>query len=122
MLTIVINLGFSTPVVVRAGRPAARQCFATIKARSALADFDRPRHRIASYGGAPLQAPGRILAKIGVRLSAAVHRDSRNRPDEHHSRRVSAGCTRGSGPDRKKRNHVHQLEALGIEVTLEPAA
>jgi transposase len=26
------------------------------------------------------------------------------------------------GPDRKKRNHVHQLEALGFKVTLEPAA
>ncbi len=27
-----------------------------------------------------------------------------------------------TGPDRKKRNHVHQLEALGYKVTLEPAA
>ena len=26
------------------------------------------------------------------------------------------------GPDRKKRNHVRQLEALGYKVTLEPAA
>jgi transposase len=26
------------------------------------------------------------------------------------------------GPDRRKRNHVHQLEALGFKVTLEPAA
>ncbi|MCA1698615.1 MAG: IS110 family transposase [Actinobacteria bacterium] len=26
------------------------------------------------------------------------------------------------GPDRKKRNHIHQLEALGYKVTLEPAA
>ncbi len=26
------------------------------------------------------------------------------------------------GPDRKKRNHVRQLEALGFKVTLEPAA
>jgi hypothetical protein len=25
-------------------------------------------------------------------------------------------------PDRKKRNHVRQLEALGYKVTLEPAA
>jgi hypothetical protein len=25
-------------------------------------------------------------------------------------------------PDRKKRNQVHQLEALGFKVTLEPAA
>ncbi|MCA1704365.1 MAG: IS110 family transposase, partial [Actinobacteria bacterium] len=24
--------------------------------------------------------------------------------------------------DRKKRNHIHQLEALGYKVTLEPAA
>jgi transposase len=27
-----------------------------------------------------------------------------------------------TGPDRKKRNHVHQLEALGYKVTLEPSA
>jgi transposase len=26
------------------------------------------------------------------------------------------------GPERKKRNHIHQLEALGYKVTLEPAA
>jgi transposase len=26
------------------------------------------------------------------------------------------------GPDRKKRNHIRQLEALGYKVTLEPAA
>ena len=26
------------------------------------------------------------------------------------------------GPERKKRNHVRQLEALGYKVTLEPAA
>jgi transposase len=26
------------------------------------------------------------------------------------------------GPERKKRNHVRQLEALGYRVTLEPAA
>jgi len=26
------------------------------------------------------------------------------------------------GPDRKKRNHIRQLEALGFKVTLEPAA
>ncbi|WP_185845760.1 hypothetical protein [Kibdelosporangium aridum] len=26
------------------------------------------------------------------------------------------------GPDRKKRNHVRQLEALGYKVILEPAA
>jgi transposase len=26
------------------------------------------------------------------------------------------------GPDRKKRNHVRQLEALGDKVTLEPVA
>ena len=26
------------------------------------------------------------------------------------------------GPDRKKRNHVRQLESLGYRVTLEPAA
>src|SRR3954470_8261135 len=27
-----------------------------------------------------------------------------------------------TGPDRKKRNHIRQLEALGYKVTLEPAA
>ena len=27
-----------------------------------------------------------------------------------------------TGPDRKKRNHFRQLEALGYKVTLEPAA
>ncbi len=26
------------------------------------------------------------------------------------------------GPERKKRNHIRQLEALGYKVTLEPAA
>jgi hypothetical protein len=65
----------------------------------ALADFDRPLHRIDLYGGAPLQAPGRILATTRARLIAAVHRDSRNHPDEHHSPPVSAGCTRGSEID-----------------------
>jgi hypothetical protein len=65
----------------------------------ALADFDRPRHHIDFYGGAPLQAPGRILATTRVRLIAPVHRDSRNRPDEQHSPRVSAGRTPGSEND-----------------------
>jgi transposase len=27
-----------------------------------------------------------------------------------------------TGPERKKRNHIHQLEALGYKVTFEPAA
>ena len=34
------------------------------------------------------------------------------------------GCSTDTriGPERKKRNHVRQLEALGYKVTLEPAA
>jgi hypothetical protein len=35
---------------------------------------------------------------------------------------VTCGSPVIFGPERKKRNHIRQLEALGYKVTLQPAA
>jgi transposase len=43
-------------------------------------------------------------------------------PDAHFHDLGSDFYDTRTGPDRKKRNHVRQLEALGFKVTLEPAA
>jgi hypothetical protein len=43
-------------------------------------------------------------------------------PDTHFHDLGSGFYDSRISPDRKKRNHIHQLEALGYKVTLEPAA
>ena len=43
-------------------------------------------------------------------------------PDAHFTDLGSDFYERASNPERKKRAHIHQLEALGYKVTLEPVA
>ena len=43
-------------------------------------------------------------------------------PDAHYTDLGSDFYANRIDPERRKRTHVHQLEALGYKVTLEPAA
>lgn len=43
-------------------------------------------------------------------------------PDAHFIDLGADYYTNRIGPERKKRNHIHQLEALGYRVILQPAA
>src|SRR5205085_2880022 len=64
-----------------------------------------------------------ILAEIGLDMSrfpTAAHLSSWARFAA--GVKESAGRKNRTGPDRKKRNHIRQLEALGYKVTLDPAA
>jgi len=45
-----------------------------------------------------------------------------NDPDAHYIDLGADFHTKRTNPERKKRAHIHQLEALGYKVTLEPAA
>ena len=77
----------------------------------------RPALRAAACGGRPRPAAPRLL--LGKNLGGWR---GLSHPETHfHDLGVGFYDTR-IGPERAKRNHIRQLEPLGYEVTLEPAA
>jgi transposase len=72
--------------------------------------------RIAKRRGAKraIVAVGRSILVIVWHLLSDPEAHFKDLGSDFHDKRI--------GPERKKRNHVRQLEALGYKVTLEPAA
>ena len=76
---------------------------------------------VNATGGSPVAAARRAIVAVGRSiLVIAWHLLS---DPEAHFQDLGAGLydTR-IGPERAKRNHIRQLEALGYKVTLQPAA
>ena len=123
-------------------RPHSRQVLPTLVVRN------RPRSTVPPTGDrnseppetgtANLQQPAAVQERLltvarSVHLAAVPGHRRRARQDLHHRPRQAPGdrreCDLGRGyyaaridPERRKRNHIRELEALGYTVTLKPAA
>lgn len=58
----------------------------------------------------------------GVKESAGKSKGRGTTPEAHYHDLGSDSFDHRMGPERKKRTHIRQLEALGYKVTLEPGA
>ena len=94
---------------------AWRRSLGSLAGSEAVCGQERYR-RIAKRRGKKraIVAVGRSILVIIWHLLSDPHTRFHDLGTDFYDNRIS--------PDRKRRNHVHQLEALGYKVTLEPAA